>query len=280
MKAIYLVALMALCVMTIASAQTNFLKNGGFETWNNNLPANWSADPSYATKSTIAHGGSFALRLSDYLLMGVIAYPGQITQSATVSGSSFTLKGWYQLKSDSGDGISFSMIATKGTAYVGAGADEFYQVHSAYTAFSIGVSMYPDHTADSCWVSIMMAPDTSSGAYHLTSYALFDDLVLDNTITGVSGEEFAHPLSYQLLQNYPNPFNPATEIEFTIAQEQHVTLKVYNVVGQEVVTLVDDQLPQGRYKKSFDASQVASGMYLYELRAGTFSQVKKMIVVK
>jgi hypothetical protein len=237
-------------------------------------------DQQLATKSTTAHSGSFALRLGNYLLFGVITAPGTIYQTTPVTGSSFSLKGWYQLKSDSGDGMFISIIASKGVQAVGAGAKDFYQAHSAYTAFSIGVSMGSGQTADSCTLGFIMEPDTTSSTSHLTAYALFDDLVLDNTVTGVSGQEFAHPLSYQLSQNYPNPFNPATEIEFAIPTEHHVTLKVYNMMGQEIETLVDEQLPQGRYKKAFDASQLSSGVYFYRIQAGSFSQVKKMAVVK
>lgn len=140
--------------------------------------------------------------------------------------------------------------------------------------------MYPSTTADTCSINIMMLPNSTTSKSHITAYALIDDLVLDNTVTGVASKGFALPSTYQLLQNYPNPFNPSTEIEFTIAQEQHVTLKVYNVMGQVVETLVDGQLPQGRYKKMFDASKLASGMYLYELKAGTFLQVNKMLLMK
>ncbi|HTY11934.1 MAG TPA: T9SS type A sorting domain-containing protein [Bacteroidota bacterium] len=88
------------------------------------------------------------------------------------------------------------------------------------------------------------------------------------------------PTDFALHQNFPNPFNPSTEIEFTIAQQQHVSLRVYNVMGQEIETLVDGQLPQGRYKKVFDASRLSSGTYFYKLEAGSFAQIKRMMLVK
>ncbi len=279
MKTFYCVLIAVLCLGTISSAQTNFIKNGGFESWTNNMPNNWITDTSSATKATTAHGGTYALKLNTYLYFGLFAYPGSISQYIPVTGTSFTLKGWYQLHSDSGDAVSVTMLASKAGAYVGAGDKRFTAPTSAYTAFSVGIIMDPNTSADTCSLMMMME-DNGSGNAHAGSYALFDDLVLDNSVTGVRSDDFARPSSYQLAQNYPNPFNPSTEIEFTIAQQERVTLRVYNMLGQEVQTLVDAQLPQGRYRKVFDGSHFASGTYLYILRAGAFMQVKRMMMVK
>ncbi len=283
MKFLPLAIFAVLCsLVTSASAQTNFLNNPGFETWTNNLPALWTTDTAAVTKSTTVKSGSFALKLKDYLLFGLVAYPGMITQGVHVTGTTFSLHGWYQLKSDSGDGVFFSVFASSAKSLVGAGSAEFYQTRSVYTAFAAAIYVGTSTTVDSCALSIMMMPDTSAAStgYHLGSYALIDDLVLDNTVTEVTGQAFTLPSDYQLSQNYPNPFNPATEIEFTIPAEHHVTLKVYSMMGQEIETLVDEELPQGRYKKAFDASRLSSGMYFYRIQAGNFSQVKKMTLVK
>jgi hypothetical protein len=83
-----------------------------------------------------------------------------------------------------------------------------------------------------------------------------------------------------LNQNYPNPFNPATQIEYSIPQNGFVTLKVYNVLGQEVSTLFSGMQTPGSYKATFDGSNLASGVYLYRLEAGKSSVTKKMILMK
>jgi hypothetical protein len=96
------------------------------------------------------------------------------------------------------------------------------------------------------------------------------------------------PARFSLEQNYPNPFNPSTKIRFTIPaviasvakQSQMVTLKVYNVLGNEIATLVNEEKSAGEYEVNFDASGLASGTYFYKLEAGSFSQVKKMILTK
>jgi len=94
----------------------------------------------------------------------------------------------------------------------------------------------------------------------------------------------ALPEDFSLEQNYPNPFNPATKIKFSIVESGLVTLKVYNLLGQEVVTLVNETLNSGVYNIDFDASSAAggltSGTYLYKITAGNFSSSKKMLLVK
>ena len=88
------------------------------------------------------------------------------------------------------------------------------------------------------------------------------------------------PLVYELAQNYPNPFNPTTKIEYSIPLQSQVELKVYNVVGQEVATLVNEVQKSGIHNVKFSASNFASGVYFYRLVAGNFVSVKKMVLVK
>ena len=85
---------------------------------------------------------------------------------------------------------------------------------------------------------------------------------------------------FELLQNYPNPFNPATKIEYRISDQSFVSLKVYNILGDEVATLVNEEKPEGMYEVTFDAFNLSSGMYLYKLQAGSFVEMKKMILLR
>lgn len=88
------------------------------------------------------------------------------------------------------------------------------------------------------------------------------------------------PNTFRLNQNYPNPFNPSTTIAFDVAKESKVKLTVYNVIGQEVTTLVNDVRPVGEYKITWNASNLASGVYFYRLEAGGFVMTKKMLLIK
>ena len=88
------------------------------------------------------------------------------------------------------------------------------------------------------------------------------------------------PASFSLAQNYPNPFNPVTTIKYSIAQNNPVTLKVFDILGREVVTLVNEEKPAGNYEVEFNASGFASGIYFYSIKAGGFVETKKMILIK
>lgn len=88
------------------------------------------------------------------------------------------------------------------------------------------------------------------------------------------------PQDFKLDQNYPNPFNPTTTIEFDLAKAARVTLKVYTVTGEEVATLATGNLPPGKHKYLWDASGLASGVYLYKIKAAAFQDVKKMVKMK
>lgn len=97
-------------------------------------------------------------------------------------------------------------------------------------------------------------------------------------ITGVAEGMF--PTAMTLFQNYPNPFNPTTEIKYEISTLRHVTLKVYNIFGQEITTLVDEMKPPGSYDVMFNASGFASGVYFYRLQSENFIETKKLVVLK
>ncbi len=88
------------------------------------------------------------------------------------------------------------------------------------------------------------------------------------------------PSKYTLEQNYPNPFNPSTDITFTLAKQENVSLVVYNIIGQEVVRLVSGPMNAGSHVVKFNAANLTSGVYLYRLKAGNFVSVKKMILLK
>jgi len=85
---------------------------------------------------------------------------------------------------------------------------------------------------------------------------------------------------FQLQQNYPNPFNPSTHIRFSVQGSGFVTLKVYDILGREVRALVNDKLQPGSYEVTFDAEGLASGVYVYRLTAGEFTQTKRMVLMR
>ncbi len=92
--------------------------------------------------------------------------------------------------------------------------------------------------------------------------------------------EITSPVQFELSQNYPNPFNPSTTIKFSIPQSSNVSLKIFNTLGQEVSTLINQNMESGVHTINFDASQLNSGIYFYRLETGQFSEVKKMTLIK
>ncbi|OGU55708.1 MAG: hypothetical protein A2V66_13800 [Ignavibacteria bacterium RBG_13_36_8] len=88
------------------------------------------------------------------------------------------------------------------------------------------------------------------------------------------------PTAYSVEQNYPNPFNPTTKIKYDIPKETFVSLRVYDLFGQEIEILVNERLPAGRYESEFNGSKLASGIYFYRLQAGSFTKTKKLILLK
>jgi hypothetical protein len=85
---------------------------------------------------------------------------------------------------------------------------------------------------------------------------------------------------YYLNQNYPNPFNPNTTIQFSIPHQDFVSLKIFNILGQEVVTLLSHNIPAGSHSVNWDASRCASGVYFYRLQVGSFCEIKKLLLLK
>ncbi len=119
-------------------------------------------------------------------------------------------------------------------------------------------------------------------AYWSTSlkYAKINGVEYGTQITAVSDKINEQPENFLLYQNYPNPFNPVTNIEFLLPHPGFVTLKVYDVLGNEIRTLVHEEKNSGRYKVTFDGANLSSGIFFCVMRSGNFVQSRKMMLIK
>ena len=108
---------------------------------------------------------------------------------------------------------------------------------------------------------------------------IIDSIVYGNTILSIM-DLIKLPENFKLFQNYPNPFNPTTKINYQVPQTAFVTLKVYDLLGREVATLVNEEKSAGSYEVEFDGSNLSSGIYFYKLQTENYSSVKKMILLK
>jgi len=129
------------------------------------------------------------------------------------------------------------------------------------------------HEASAAAVSSAQA----SGSIRVTNISVTE---LVNTTTFVAEKPAGVVSTFSLAQNYPNPFNPSTNISYTVPSHQFVSLQVYDVLGRKVATLVNETKDAGTYSVRFDASSLPSGVYLYRLQAGSYSETKKLLLMK
>ena len=154
-----------------------------------------------------------------------------------------------------------------------------YDVQSSNTAVTTveGLGSSIRLTAQNIGDCVVTVTAKDSTADYYDSFVYSFDVNVG--LTGVETTDQL-PTEFALFQNYPNPFNPTTNIKFDLPKESNVTLKVYNILGEEVATLVNKVMPAGHQVVTFDASRLASGMYIYRIQAGNFVQVKKMLLMK
>ncbi|MGB9772756.1 MAG: ethylbenzene dehydrogenase-related protein [Bacteroidota bacterium] len=121
--------------------------------------------------------------------------------------------------------------------------------------------------------------DNGGGEVHWTQGSVLNKLGVGTTV-GVEKIAGQTPLNYRLEQNYPNPFNPTTTIQYTVPARSIVTITLYNVLGKQIATYVNKEQEAGTYKFTIDGSDLPSGVYFYQMRAGNFSETKKMMLLK
>lgn len=118
----------------------------------------------------------------------------------------------------------------------------------------------------------------STGAAY-QSQAGFWQIYYQSVISDVTDKELL-PIEFKLEQNFPNPFNPSTVIRFAIPERANVILKVYDLLGGEVITLINEEKEAGWYNVNFNAVKFSSGFYIYRIQAGKYTSVKKMLMIK
>ncbi len=137
----------------------------------------------------------------------------------------------------------------------------------------------PDNTPYNPRIYVMLDPNNSFPEIHASNNIGWKVMNIQSGVNGITNKTNI-PSSFVLNQNYPNPFNPTTTIEYIIPQSRFVSLKVFDILGREVKTLVNRQELPGTYKVQFDGSGIASGVYFYRIQAGEFLATKKFILLK
>src|ERR1035437_6337 len=208
-----------------------------------------------------------------------------VTETSLVTGINFNLKSHI---THVGGGFVFGLVkgndgsTLPGTLnYIVDGNGDFvdYSVTDLDGSYMIGSVEAGGYTMVSTLVSFDNAQKNVSVDYSNNSTLNIDFSLNPNITTGINNN-VTTIIGYELKQNYPNPFNPSTIISYQIPQNSFVTLKVYNILGNEVATLVNEQQIAGKYDLNFRANNLASGVYIYKLTAGGFTSVRKLTLLK
>jgi hypothetical protein len=264
--------------------------NGGFENWTNGIPDSWMginiAGHESITQTNFKHSGSSALSGKVVLWPNVGLYPpiiyslNQSSLGFPISQRYNTLKGYYAFKPNGGDKLYITVtILDSSEFFIGSGEIEVDATSENYTTFQVPITYFSENTAVSCYIALGVNGPNTNEDYHEGTQMFIDDIELSMDVSsGVNDDVIIN--SFELKQNYPNPFNPSTIISYSVPQNAFVTLKVYNILGNEVSTLVNEQKAAGNYNVTFNASQLTTGIYFYTLQSGNFTATKKLILVK
>ena len=259
------------------------IPNAGFESWSGITPTGWNTDnvPGADTvifQTTDAHSGSYAAEGIAVALPGA-TIPPTLNSLFTWTTRPSTFSGYYKYSPVGGDTLFIAVALAKNSTAIGAAVFRTTTAATSYTQFSIPIFYLSSVAPDSGGIDVAISPASGSSAVHAGSTFKVDDLSLTGATSVESPAEHT-PVSYALRQNYPNPFNPTTVISYDLPAATKINLKVYDVLGREVATLVDGEMEAGVHQVSFDASRLASGIYFYRIAAGNYVTMKKMLLVK
>ena len=226
-------------------------------------------DGHYFIAESLQHGRGYWLRFPS---VGWVSFTGSPVTTDTIP----IQKGWNMIGSLSNP-ISVNTIGSDPPGIV---TSNFYGYNSNYF---VAVTLEP---AQGYWVKanqsgkLILSSSAEAHSPNVIRVVATSELPPEAPENGRSIPEPRTPDRFALEQNYPNPFNPSTEIRFRVPLSGFVSLKVCDVLGREVATLVSEELQPGHYEKIFNANGLSSGVYFYQLKARSFTEAKKLILLK
>lgn len=275
-----------LTALLFASNISAQIPNEGFEQWSGSNPVNWVSGNvegfTFVTPSGNPLSGQFAARLETKSIMGnlvpAVLSAGSDGEGFPVSQRHGQLSFYYKFSKTVNTAYLFVSVGfKKGEDGIGAGVLAINTPADNYIPVTIPVTYINEEIPD-LGVILIQVTDQNLSPAASGSYAEIDDLSF-SILTDVN-DESAGVNDFSLEQNFPNPFNPSTRINYQIAKDNFVTLKVYDIIGNEVAALVNNQQPAGKYSVDFNSANLPSGVYLYRLQAGNYIQTRKMTLIK
>jgi hypothetical protein len=263
------------------------IPNPGFENWDGvtGEPIDWLTNnppsgPSTVFQSLNSHSGMWSAALRVQSVGGFPLFP-VLTAGADGMGIPVTqryeaLNGYYEFTPDTGDIFSVTVQMWSGGAQgslIGSGIFISSIDPGNWTQFSAPITYSQTGTPDWCIITIAVITKGN-----ILTTAVVDDLSFGsaNSVEQINGL----PEDFNLAQNYPNPFNPATKIQYSIPEASFVQLKVYDIIGNEVAILVNENQSAGTYRANFSGEGLSSGLYIAQLSTGNFVQTIKMSLLK
>ncbi|HCV43636.1 MAG TPA: hypothetical protein DGH68_09140 [Bacteroidetes bacterium] len=280
------VALVSFCMSVYAQ-----IPNAGFENWTGGEPDGWVSSNINGivvnvTQSAVAHSNSSAVRgaVVQFFtgLLGPFVQVGPGGRGFGYNQRPVSVTGYYQFFPQGGDRFGVNVVLYHGGVNgtpVGTAALAISQSTSSYIQFNAPFVYHTSDIPDTCVLQFQIVGPVTGPDYHLGSYFLLDDLSFAGS-SAVNEQGGTTPATFELAQNYPNPFNPNTTISYQLPTRSHVTLKVYDVLGGEVATVVDGIEQPGFKEVLWNASGVASGVYFCRLQAGDFIASRRLLLLK
>jgi len=268
------------------------IPNGGFENWTDGSLDGWFINNvagmyTTVTASTASHSGTYALQGTAVTFFTTVMTP-TIQSGSDGSGFAYSQRpaaftGWYKFAPQGGDRFGVNVGLFKGGINgtgVGIAAIAPSVAVTSWTQFSAPFVYQTNDIPDTCIVQIMIVgPDVGNTTPHVGSTYYLDDIAFSGATSAPINPEVV-PKTYELYQNYPNPFNPTTTIGYDLPSASMVTLKVYDILGREVTTLVNSVGPAGKHVVRFDGANLPSGFYFYKLQTPAFTSTRRMMLVK
>ncbi|HTY58058.1 MAG TPA: T9SS type A sorting domain-containing protein, partial [Bacteroidota bacterium] len=263
------------CTFLISYAAQAQIPNAGFEDWTLTDPDGWvssnvaEAGSFPVTKAADSHSGSWALKGTVVYVallgtnMSPIIQTGPGGHGFAVTARHAGVSLYYKCSLAGGDRLGFNFIMYQAGTPIAVGAQVVTANSSAWTQITVPFPYTAPGSPDVCILQVQIVGPVTGPDYHAGSWYELDDLALTGATTVLTE---SRPATYSLDQNFPNPFNPSTTIRYSVAHRTHVTLNVFNMLGEKVATLVNGMQEPGSHEARFDAAGLASGAYFYRLQ--------------